>query len=158
MIDRSARDKAAQALRSFINGKITNFAFEALCPSTGDPAIHAIWDTAWLFYDDFKTHCLDGRNGLSIDQRKSCVRWIIFLHSDQEYSWPHIALPGCDPNLRVRKSVWRGLLGLDRSDLSSEEARRFLAAGHYAVWPFISVQDYKKALRSPRLLSEQRAS
>lgn len=158
MIDRAARDEAAQTLRSFISGKITNFAFEALCPLTNDPAIHAIWDTAWLFYDDFKTHRLDGRNGLSIDQRKSCVRWIIFLHSNQEYDWPTLALPGSDPNLRVRKSVWRGLLGLDPYDLSSEEARRFLAAGHYAVWPFISVRKYKQALRSPRLLSGHRAA
>ena len=158
MVDRAARDEAAQALRRFINGKITNFAFEALCPTTGDPAIHAIWNTSWLFYDDFKTHRLDGRNGLSMDQRKSCVRWIIFLHNDLEYSWPHLARPGSDPNLRVRKSVWRGLLGLDPFDLSSEEARKFMAAGHYAVWPFISVRDYKQALRFPRLLSGRRAA
>lgn len=158
MIDRSARDEAAQVLRNFINGKITNLAFEALCPTTGDPAIHAIWDTAWLFYDDFKTHRLDGGNGLSIEQRKACVRWIVFLHNNQEYSWPHLTLPGIDPNLRVRKSVWSGLLGLDPLDLSSEEARKFLAAGHYAVWPFISVQEYKRALRSPRLLSGRRAA
>jgi hypothetical protein len=158
MIDREARKIAAQALRDFISGKITNFAFEALQPKTEDLAIHAIWDTAWLFYDDFKTHRLEGRNALSVQQRKSCVRWITFLHADLEYCWPPIRLPGSDPNLRVQNGFWRRLLRMDPFGLSSEEATNFLNAGHYAVWPFISVEDYKKAVASPHLLSGRRAA
>jgi hypothetical protein len=81
---------------------------------------------------------------------------MIFLHSDLEYQWPLIRLPGSDPSLRISKGFWRGLLAMNFFDLSQKEVSEFLRAGHYAVWPFISVQDYKHALRSPRLLSGQR--
>lgn len=155
MIDRTARDAAAQALRSFINGKMTNFAFEGLQPQTEDPAIHAIWDTCWLYYDDFKEHRLERSHTLTEDERKACVRWIIFLHNDLEYKWPLIRHPGSEPSPRSGKGFWRKLLSLNFFDQSEEEVIRFLNSGHYAVWPFISLQDYKHALRSPRLLSGQ---
>ena len=157
MIDHPARDAAAQALRSFISGKLTNFAFEHLQPQTDDQAIHAIWDTCWLFYDDLKTHRLEGRHRLSSEQRKSCVRWIVFLHSDLEYDWPLIRMPGSDPNLRVRTGFWRSIFR-GPFDLSPQDALEFTSAGHYAVWPFNSVQDYKREIRSPRLLARPRTS
>ncbi|WP_092896505.1 hypothetical protein [Rhodobacter sp. 24-YEA-8] len=156
MIDRPARDAAAQTLRSFISGKITNVAFEDLQPQTDDPAIHAIWDTCWIFYDDFKTHRLEGKNRLNLEQRKSCVRWIVFLHSDLEYSWPPIRQPGSDPNLRVSRGLWRSVF-FGPFDLLPEEVSEFMSAGYYAVWPFNSVKDYKQAIRSPRMLAGIRA-
>ena len=156
MIDRTARDSAAQILRSFISGKLTNFAFEELQPKTDDPVIAAIWDTCWLFYDDFKAHRLEGQSRLCVEQRKSCVRWIVFLHSDLDYRWPSFPQPGSDPKIRISTGFWRrvfcGAFGLPQQD-----AIKFTRAGHYAVWPFISVQDYKRAIRSPRLLAGARA-
>lgn len=151
VVDRRARASAAQLLRDFISGKVTNFEFEERCPETHDRAIQAVWDTAWLFYDDFKTHRLTGRHALDVTIRRMIVRWVVFLHSDLEYKWPHLHQPGADPNTRVEQSALRRLISPFR--LKRTEANKFLNAGHYPVWPFVSVKDYKAAISRPRLLS-----
>lgn len=151
-VDRSARDVAAQLLRDFISGRITNDQFESFCPKTTDRAIHAIWDTAWTFYDDHHSHKLTGKYRLPRDIQRICVRWILFLHSDQPYEWPDIDLPGIDPATRIKRGLWDSLFSA-ANDLSAGEVAGFLKAGHYPVWPFISVKDYKQAIAKPRLLS-----
>ncbi|NSX55630.1 hypothetical protein [Parasulfitobacter algicola] len=150
-LDIKARREAAQIFRNFLNGKITNDDFENQMPTTHDRAIDAIWDTAWLFYDDFKTHHLKGRYAMPSDQKRACIRWILFLHSSLEYKWPDLYLPGWDPSLRIKKSFWQRIFSLDA--LPTDKAKAFLCSGHYAVWPFISVIDYKSALSNPTLLS-----
>lgn len=155
VIDREARDKASQVFRDFISGKSSNDAFADACPRTDDRAVHAIWDTAWLFYDDFKDHHLAGRYGLSPEQKRACVRWILFLHGDLPYVWPDIRFPGADPAARVEQSVFRRLLSLSNT-IDPERAAEFLSAGHYPVWPFQKVSDYKKSLAAPRLLAGHR--
>ena len=153
MVDRDARDRAAQLLRNFVSGKITNDEFADGCPSTLDRAIVAIWDTAWVLYDDLSEHRLTGRHRLTSDMRRICVRWILFLHNNHEYEWPDTILPGIDPATRTEQSFWRRLFGLPSTLLEPEVARRFLASGHYPVWPFVSAKDYSQALQNPRLLS-----
>ena len=155
-VDRQARDTASQILRKFVAGKISNDAFEDAQPATHDLAIEAIWDTAWVLYDDFKEHRLVGRHRLPPDQRKACVRWILFLHSDNLYEWPTIYLPGIDPSSRIRRGFLKRLFS-ERQDLEEEEAAQFLSAGHYPVWPFLRVADYKKALSQPRFFSASAA-
>lgn len=150
-VDRASRDLAAQLFRGFISGKISNDEFEDQQPITHDLAIDAIWSTAWVFYSDFKEHRLEGRHNLPPDQRRGCVRWILFLHCDLLYEWPSIYLPGIDPTSRFYKNFWQGLL-LGRGDLNEASAQRFLSAGHYPVWPFLRVSDYKSALSSPRFM------
>lgn len=153
MVDRDARDRAAQLLRNFVSGKITNDEFADGCPPTQDRAIDAIWGTAWVLYDDISEHRLIGRNRLPSDMRRVCLRWLLFLHNDHDYEWPDLSLPGIDPATRTQQSVWRRLLGLLKGSLAPEVARAFLASGHYPVWPFASAKDYRQALRNPRLLS-----
>ena len=155
MVDRNVRDRAAQLLRNFISGKITNDAFADQCPVTTDRAIYAIWDTAWVLYSDMHTHRLIGKHRLSVDMRRVCVRWLLFLHSNDEYEWPDISLPGIDPSTRIQQSLWRRLLKLDNS-LAPDVANEFMASGHYPVWPFISVKAYRQALKAPRLLSSHK--
>lgn len=151
VVDRRARDLAAQLLRDFISGKVTNFDFEERCPETHDRAIHAVWDTAWLLYDDFKTHKLTGRHRLDVTTRRQTIRWIVFLHGDLDYRWPHLPQPGADPNIRVEQSVLRRIFA--PFGLKRVEVDEFLKSGHYPVWPFASVKDYKAAIARPRLLS-----
>jgi hypothetical protein len=156
-VDRRARDTASQLLRNFVSGRISNDAFEDAQPKTHDLAIDAIWDTAWVFYDDFKEHRLIGKYRLSPDQRRACVRWILFLHSDNPYEWPTIYLPGIDPASRIQRSFLKRLFSVHQH-LHEKEVSDFLSAGHYPVWPFIRVADYKKALSQPRLLSTSAAA
>ncbi len=154
IVDVKARKVAAQVFRNFINGKITNFEFEDSMPDTDDWAVRAIEHTAWLLYDDFETHKLDGRHALSVNEKKTVVRWILFLHTDLEYKWPDMSEPGSDPKYRVEPN--RFLRFFKLGAISPEEERAFKAAGHYQVWPFISFADYAAALGSPRLLAGRR--
>ena len=48
MIDRGARDKAAELLRRFASGQLSNDEFEDGVPITEDSAVRAIWQTAWI--------------------------------------------------------------------------------------------------------------
>jgi hypothetical protein len=153
MIDRDARDKAAEVLRRFVSGKITNHEFENGEIVASDRAIKAIWGTAWCFYDDLKVHRLTGGHRLCPTQRREVLRWISFLDSDYEYVWPDISVPGADPLRRVRVGAkYLGFL-MSGGALSAEKARQFLAAGDYQAWPFASRAQYKEALRQPRRLT-----
>lgn len=157
MVDRNARDRAAQLLRDFVSGKLSNDAFADGAPATSDRAIAAIWDTAWVLYSDMKAHHLTGTHRLSPDTRRICVRWLLFLHSDRPYEWPDIYLPGIDPAARGEPRYWRRLFfGFSTYAVAPDAAQNFLAAGHYPVWPFLSAADYRQALRQPRLLSGRR--
>ena len=153
MIDPVARDRAAQLLRDFVSGQISNDQFEDNQPPSADSAIEAIWKTAWVFYNDSYEHRLVDRHRLTADMRRICARWIIFLHSDVEYAWPEIPLPGIDPATRIEEGFWRRLVETGSGSLRPEIAKQFLAAGHYPVWPFSSVKDYREALRKPRLMA-----
>lgn len=154
-VDRAARRKAAQTLRDFIAGRIDNFAFEEAEPLTDDPVVGAIWDSCWLLYDDFKRHRLTGRHALSLDTRRQMLRWVLFLDTDLPYLWPNLPFAGWDPRVRVRQSGWRGWL---TGGLSLSVVQGFLAKGHYPVWPFRSVMEFKHALATPRRLSGQRSA
>ena len=156
-VDLPARKVASQLLRNFVAGHISNDEFEDAQPITNDLAIGAIWDTAWVLYDDLKEHRLIGKYRLPPDQRRACVRWILFLHSDLLYEWPTIYLPGIDPASRTQRSFLKRLFSVHQ-DLSEENAAQFLSLGHYPVWPFLRVVDYKNALSKPRLLSASAAS
>lgn len=152
-VDRYARDRAAQLLRNFISGRVTNDEFEDCVPPTLDRAVLAIWDTAWVLYDDRKEHVLSGRYRPTADMRRICVRWLLFLHSNHEYEWPDLCLPGIDPATRTEPSFWQRVFHIPERLLTPKMAAEFLAAGHYPVWPFISKSNYRHALRKPRLLS-----
>lgn len=151
IVDLTARRKAATVLRDFISGRITNDDFEERCPEHEDPAVAAIWDGVWHFYDDMKTHTLTGRRKLDTESRRMCIRWLLFLDNAFPYRWPQIAFPAYDPAVRAEPRRWKRWI--DLYALRPETAEAFLATGTYAVWPFSEVGDYKYALRHPRRLS-----
>ena len=152
-VDRTARQRAATLFRAVILGRVRVEDFENEEPVSADPVIPAIWETAWLFYDDFRTERLTGQWRISLDQRRVFARWIMFLDSDLPYTWPDVNWPGHDPNTRIEPSPVRRFFFRSPDRLSPSEARAFLDAGHYRVWPFRTTADYKQALRHPRRLA-----
>ena len=97
VVDRKARDSAAELLRQFASGCITNFELENQWPNSKDPALQAFESTIWCFYDDFKEHALQGPFALASEMKRVVARWIVFLHSNEPYQWPSIAYPGVRP-------------------------------------------------------------
>jgi hypothetical protein len=156
-VDRQSRDKAAKLLRRFASGQITNDEFEDSMPETGDPAIHAIWDTAWYYYNDIKRHKLVNVYRLHPDTRRMWVRWVLFLDSNHPYLWPDIGNPGNDPTAGAEDGLINLLKRLVvRSSGDQSKAEIFESAGYYPVWPFISTKDYREVLRRPKRLAGRR--
>lgn len=148
MLDRKARDRAAELLRLLASGRITNFELENRWPISKDPAIHGLDSTIWCFYDDFKEHTLQGPFALAPEMKRVIARWIIFLHTNESYRWPNIAYPGVRP---LHRSWIMRRLGL--LNVITRKEQRFIKAGAFEVWPFISTQSFEHARRRPRLLS-----
>jgi hypothetical protein len=89
MVYRRKRAVAAEVLREFRDGVITNVEFEARWPTNkGDRVFWAIFDQVWFFYDDIATHRLTGKHELRPEDRELFDRCILFLESDLEYDWP----------------------------------------------------------------------
>lgn len=81
MVDRSRRSQAAQVLRDFMAGRLTNFDFEEQFPQSGsDRVLAAIAEMVWFTYDDLKTHRLEGEYTLPDAGEKSlsvvCCSWV----------------------------------------------------------------------------------
>jgi hypothetical protein len=144
LIDRISRDKLAEMLRRFISGQITNFDFEDEIPSSTDFVISEIYDSMWLFYDDFTKHKLEGEWALPKETKKLMARWVIFLHSNEEYKWPTFRYAG----VRPLEHNW-----LSRILKKPEKERKFMESGNYDVWPFINLESYNDAKQNPKLLS-----
>lgn len=148
VVDRKARDCAAELLRQFASGRITNFALENHWPTSKDPALQALESTIWCFYDDFKEHVLEGPFALAPEMKRVVARWIVFLHSNEPYQWPQIAFPGARP---LHRNWLTRRLGLVK--LFNQKEQRFIKAGSIEVWPFIDLPSFENARRRPKLLS-----
>ena len=151
MIDRAARDQLSRNLRLLVSGRISNDQFEDGIPETGDAAIAACADMAWLLYSDMKEHRLVGRNSIAPSDRREVLRWILYLDSDFEYRWPTMGSPGLQPLGRVRPALTRWLHWPNA--ISPKRAADFLASGDHYAWPFVSRSEYKHALRNPKRLA-----
>lgn len=144
MIDREARDKMAEILRHFAAGQLSNFDFEDQVPSTTDAAVRAIYDTVWCFYDDLEKHYMKGKWAFSDSIKSQVARWSLFLYSNEEYGWPDIRFSGIRP---LKHGFISSLLK------GPEKEQKFMAAGDYSVWPFISVESFEHAKQNPKLLA-----
>lgn len=144
VIDNEERKKAAEVVRRFISGRITNFDFEKNMPATKDLAVQAIEDSLWLLYDDFEKHKLDAERTLPAATKSQMARWVMFLHTDEEYRWPTFRYPGLLP-------LKHGLVSrLLKKPLREYE---FMSSGEYDVWPFISKAQFEHAKQKPVLLA-----
>ena len=149
MIDREFRDQAAWALRRFIDCEIDNIDFENELPHkplfgkkrVADPALRAIEDYVWHWYDDLSVHKLDGLHKLDDEERALGERCVLFLKSDIEYEWRNFRfVPGDLFSMELASQ-----LPLDQQlamNLNQPE-------GDVSVWPFFRRADYELARNAP---------
>jgi len=147
MIDRVARKQAAETLRHFVSGQITNDEFIRRYPySKRDPVIWALDDTVWCLYDDISTHKLTGEYAPTREFRKQAARWLMFLYSDEEYLWPMIGRPGFRSS---SESLWLSwIFGFGQGRL-----KKFMASGDFEVWPFLRREDFERARKNAVLMT-----
>ncbi len=159
MVDRTLRDRLADAIQALIAGCITNYEFEEGLLKDGiplladpsrwpDPVIGPIREVAWLFlYDDTREYRLAGRDKLSLADRREVLRWVLFLRSELEYEWPrfrftqlnHLSPSGCLLSLLT--------LGISSRRQHRQDFATWQQAGEYDVWPFFRRSDYDAVYR-----------
>ena len=144
MIDFAARKEAAELARRFVAGQISNFEFENNFPSSKDPAMWAIEDTLWCFYNDSEEHQLKGKWSVPEETKELMLRWVMFLYSDIEYEWPKISYPGVRP-------IQYGMFGKLFNRHKKQHA--FLNSGDIEFWPFINKESFERSKNNPSLLA-----
>jgi hypothetical protein len=151
MVDRSSRDRLATALRQYVSSRITNDDLDDVKVDWRDRGAVAVKERAWALYDDTYQHRAIGKHYLSRPARDEISRWIIFLHSDLEYTWPEFSF------LQIVNSTMNLLTFGWWERRKQRRFEEFMAAGDFSVWPFVARQDYDAALERPRYLSGQHA-
>lgn len=147
MIDRTARDQLAEALRALAAGLVSNDEFEdsRLPYSRNDAAICEIFSKdAWMLYSDTHEYRLTGKNKLDAATKSELARWLLFLKTDLQYEWPvysrRYALGMLLANILTLGMATRIFIS------------RYAAYGDADVWPFIRKADYEAALHNPPYL------
>jgi len=144
MVDREARNIAAEVLRHFISGQSYNFDFEENEPNSEDPIISAIWESIWPFYCDLRKHKMRDDWKIPDIGKRKIANWLLFLYTNEEYKWPKISYPG------VRPQEYGYVARLFRRHKIEEH---FMSQGPYEIWPFIDKESFENAKQNPRLLS-----
>jgi hypothetical protein len=142
VVDRSARNIAADVIREFMEGSISNREYERRYPrSNDDLALREIYVQIWFLYSDLKEHNLSGKHALKDEPRTFLDRCILFLRSDLEFQWP-----------RQKFRPWYGIfriIGLGR--FIDRRERGELDMGNVNVWPFLKKTEYEEvANRRPK--------
>lgn len=154
MVDRTLRDRLADAIQALIAGCITNYEFGDGLLKDGilldadpsrwpDQAIGPIGYAAWCLYSDTDEYTLSGPHKLSLAVRREVLRWVLFLRSDLEYEWPSfnpmLSLSGCLLSLLT--------LGISARLQAKRSIATWQRAGEQDVWPFIRRSDYDAVYR-----------
>ena len=113
---------------------ISNDTFEKSIPPSEDKAINEVFcNGGWRLYSDMKEYKLKGNDALEQLVKKEVARWVLFLKSNEEYSWPNVSALQ-----RVLHTVSFGLLG-------TSYAKVWASSGDVEVWPFLKVAHFTKA-------------
>ena len=146
MICRKSRNDLALALRRYVAGRTSNNDLEEIAVDWRDRGAVAVKQMAWGLYSDLASHRAIGKHAISRENKRAVARWIIFLHSDNEYLWPEYSFVQIVnwPMNSLTFGWWER-----RKDLRLQEFRE---AGDFAAWPFVSKDDLNKALQMPRYL------
>jgi len=110
-------------------------------------------------YNDTYNHKLTGRHKLSDTQLKEIARFILFLHSDLEYSWTYVDLT--NPVMRFSfKDILKSIvtLGQHYNELNlkrEEEFELMKKSGNFELWPFKTKAEYERQLNMPPFLNGQ---
>jgi hypothetical protein len=138
MVIREKRDRALELVERFLSGEISSDDLADNYPrDKNDPAVGAIYERLWFFWDDRHKHKLTGRHQLAPEVRALFERSIMFLRSDLEYEWPPIQWDSLT-------QAFLRLLGLRKiADKRSDEwTKKLKSDGNLEVWPFIRDGDY----------------
>lgn len=147
MVDRASRKRLGEELRHYVACLVTNYELDALEVDWRDSGAVAVKEYAWSLYDDLHKHYAKGPHKLSKEARDMVARWILFLHSDIDYTWPRYSF--------MQIVNWPMNL-LTFGHWEARKARRFQefqTAGDFDVWPFARREDFEAALARPKLLS-----
>jgi hypothetical protein len=149
MVHRISRDSLVTALRQYVSGCVTNDDLDEVEVDWRDRGAVAIKQRAWSLYDDTYQHRAVGRHHLPKPARDEIGRWILFLHSEHEYTWPHYSF--------IQIVNWpMNILTLGWWEIRKRKhLEEFMDAGDFSVWPFVSRQDYETSLDHPRYLAGQ---
>ena len=135
MVDRQARDIAADSLRAFVKGSISNEEYERRYPkSKDDPALWEIYVQVWFFYSDLRAHTLTGKYAVNDEGRAFLERCILFLKSNVEFQWP-----------RQKFRPWYGILRLfGFGPTLKRREKEEMSIGDTGVWPFLKKAQYQE--------------
>ena len=144
MVDKPSRDRLALALRRYVSGLITNDQLDDVEVDWRDRGAVAVKERAWGLYDDTYVHRAIDNNLICRASRREIARWIVFLHSSQEYLWPEYSFEQIFnwPMNLITFGWW------ERNKTRVFE--QFMAAGDFSVWPFKTDGEYLKAISRPR--------
>jgi hypothetical protein len=133
MVDTEKRRAAAELIREFAVGQLTNDEFDEQYPRSEDKAIQTIGNVLWLSWDDRFTHRLEGRYQLTDQQKAVFERCMAFLQTELEYTGPSAGTSVLDSV----KGAWKRLVG---------EQQRVLTEGSLKDpwWPFASEEQYRQ--------------
>ena len=139
MVDRQARDIAADVLARFLRGELNNKEYEHQYPeSKEDPALREIWLEVWFFYSDLRQQRLNGKEALSTERQEFVKRCILFLRHGTEFRWP-----------RQRFRPWYAALRLVGLGVFVDRwYSEGLEQGDTDVWPFLTRSEYEAATES----------
>lgn len=178
MVDIEKRNKLAEALRHLATGQISNDEFESRLMeevtdgylpeqfyrskgiNENDPVIRPIVETAWGLYDDTRNHKLTDSDALSEYAKNEIARFILFLKSNQEYSWDYIDL--MHPIMRFSfKDMMQSIItfGKHYRDLKltrEQEFERIKKTGDFEFWPFKTKDEFEQELKNQPYLAGQK--
>ena len=174
MVDSKRRKLLSTHLRHLLTGQITNDDFEerimqdvtygwlpeqyyrSIENRLDDSVIRPVLEMAWCFYDDTRNHDLKGVDSLSDFAIKEIARCILFLQSDQEYTWKYI--DRTNPLIRFSfKDIMRSLLTLGHyyHDVKRERQKdweEMKKSGDFELWPFKTKAEYERELQKQPFL------
>lgn len=174
MIDIERRKKLALHLRHLATGQISNDDFEnsimddvtygwlpeqyyrAKESKTDDALIRPTVEYTWCLYSDLENHKLKGKFKLTEFQEKEIARLILFLHSQQEYTWEYVDLT--NPIMRfsfteIMQSILTfGKYYREQRMTREKQLEEMKNSGDFEYWPFKTKSDFEKQLESQPFL------
>jgi hypothetical protein len=158
MVDENRRKLLASHIRYLSTGQITNDEFEerviddvtyGWLPEqhylskeiqSDDSAIRPVLEMSWCLYDDTRNHTLKGIDSLSKFAIKEIARCMLFLQSDNEYTWGYIDLT--NPIMRflfndtMKSFLTFGQHYRDDKQTRNQEFEQLKKSVDFELWPF----------------------
>jgi hypothetical protein len=144
MICRASRDRLALALRRYAACRISNDALDDTFVDWRDRGAVAVKGMAWRLYSDMERHYATDRHAIRGELRRTIAQWIVFLHSEDEYTWPEYSFTQTEDRLLDLMTL--GWIGRRRERRWQE----FTSAGEYRVWPFVRGTELAARAKKPR--------